>query len=99
MSCLLDTFPLTLYNITTNFKMKWDFKMNNKICDLEKHNISQKKLGDLVDVSRQAINAIENGKYEPSLKLAYRLSQYFKVSIEELFDLKENEQEDANELN
>jgi len=57
----------------------------------EKLGLTQKELGERVGVSRQAINAIETGKYDPSIWLAYDLSQFFGVSIEELFLFKEED--------
>lgn len=48
--------------------------------------LTQKELGEKVGVSRQAINAIETGKFDPSIWLAYDLAQYFNLSIEEVFD-------------
>ncbi len=53
-------------------------------------NWSQSKLGDLLGVSRQTINAIENGKYDPSLPLAFKMAQLFELKIEEIFDPQEN---------
>lgn len=50
-----------------------------------------KKLGEKVHVSRQAINAIETGKYDPSLWLAYDIAQLFHMTIEEVFIFKESE--------
>lgn len=50
--------------------------------------LTQKELGARVGVSRQAINAVETGKFDPSIHLAYELAQLFGVTIEELFDLK-----------
>lgn len=47
---------------------------------------SQQELGDRLDVSRQAINAIETGKYDPSLPLAFKLARLFAMPIEEIFD-------------
>jgi putative transcriptional regulator len=47
---------------------------------------SQAELGDRLDVSRQAINAIETGKYDPSLPLAFKLARLFSMPIEEIFD-------------
>ena len=52
----------------------------------EKFGLTQKELGEKVGVSRQAINAIETGKFDPSIWLAYDLAKYFSSSIEELFD-------------
>lgn len=57
----------------------------------EKEGLTQKKLGEKVNVSRQAINAIETGKYDPSLWLAYDIAQLFNMSIEEVFNFKESE--------
>lgn len=50
------------------------------------HNWSQAELADRLDVSRQAVNAIETGKYDPSLPLAFKLARLFDLRIEEIFD-------------
>ena len=47
---------------------------------------SQAELGGRLGVSRQAVNAIETGKYDPSLPLAFKLARLFDVAIEEIFD-------------
>jgi putative transcriptional regulator len=66
--------------------------MQNKVRELrDAHSLTQKELGELVGVSRQAINAIETGKFDPSLWLAYDLAQFFGVSIEALFIFKEDD--------
>ena len=46
---------------------------------------SQAKLGTLLDVSRQTINAVETGKYDPSLPLAFKIARLFDMRIEEIF--------------
>ena len=46
---------------------------------------SQADLADRLEVSRQSVNAIETGKYDPSLPLAFRLARIFQMRIEELF--------------
>jgi putative transcriptional regulator len=46
---------------------------------------SQAKLGELLKVSRQTINAIENGKYDPSLPLAFKMAHLFEMPLEEIF--------------
>lgn len=46
---------------------------------------TQEELADRVGVSRQAINAIETGKYEPSLSLAFKLAKLFEARIEDVF--------------
>ena len=46
---------------------------------------SQQDLGERLDVSRQSVNAIETGKYDPSLPLAFRIAELFGLAIEEIF--------------
>ena len=46
---------------------------------------SQARLGEELDVSRQAINAIETGKYDPSLPLAFKIAEVFAMPIEQIF--------------
>jgi putative transcriptional regulator len=47
--------------------------------------MSQQALGEALNVSRQTINAIEQGRYDPSLPLAIRLARYFGRGVEEVF--------------
>ncbi len=47
---------------------------------------SQAELADRVSVSRNSINAIENGRFDPSLPLAFRIANCFSLSVEEVFD-------------
>lgn len=47
---------------------------------------SQAELAGHLDVSRQAVNAIETGKYDPSLPLAFKIARLFGQSIEQIFD-------------
>lgn len=46
---------------------------------------SQQDLADRLDVSRQSVNAIETGKYDPSLPLAFKIAELFDTSIESIF--------------
>ena len=46
---------------------------------------SQQDLAERLDVSRQSVNAIETGKYDPSLPLAFRIAELFEAPIEEIF--------------
>lgn len=60
--------------------------MKNRIKEYrEKKNISQGKLADLCNVSRQTINAIENNKYDPSLQLAFNLAKTLNTVVDHLF--------------
>ena len=66
--------------------------LKNRVRQLrEEQGLTQKQLGEKVNVSRQAINAVETGKFDPSLWLAYDIAQLFGMSIEEVFDFKESE--------
>ena len=60
--------------------------MENRIKTLrEEHGWSQGALGEKVGVSRQAINAVERGKHDPSLQLAFKFAEVFDAKIEDLF--------------
>ncbi len=66
--------------------------MQNKVREFrESLGLTQKELGERVGVSRQAINAIETGKFDPSIWLAHDLANFFVVSIEFLFIFKEED--------
>ena len=61
--------------------------MINKIKELRKNKrITQEELADATKVTRQTINAIEQGKYSPSLELAFSISKFFKKRIEDVFE-------------
>jgi len=49
-------------------------------------NWSQADLAERLGVSRQTVNAIETGKYSPSLELAFRIARLFKVRVEDVFE-------------
>lgn len=60
--------------------------MKNQIRELRlKHNLSQQELGERIGVSRQTINSIEAERYDPSLPLAFKISKFFNLPIEEIF--------------
>lgn len=60
--------------------------MQNRIQELRKAmRVTQNELADAVNVSRQTIISLENGKYNASLALAHKIAKYFGVAIEELF--------------
>ncbi len=61
--------------------------MKNRVKVLRaEHNLTQADLANAVEVSRQTINAIEKEKFDPSLVLAFKLSEYFSKGIEEIFE-------------
>jgi putative transcriptional regulator len=57
---------------------------------------SQAELASRLDVSRQTINAIETGKYDPSLPLAFKIARLFERGIEDIFDPHERQARAAN---
>ena len=66
--------------------------MTNKIkVQRAMHDMTQADLANRIGVSRQTINAMEKNKYVPSTVLALKIAALFKVSVEELFFLEENE--------
>jgi putative transcriptional regulator len=66
--------------------------MNNRLKVLRaERNWSQADLADRLNVSRQTINAIERGKYDPSLPLAFKIARLFEQPIEAIFELDEAE--------
>lgn len=61
--------------------------MKNKLKVLRaERDMTQADLADLLAVSRQTINAIEKGKFDPSLPLAFKISNLFQLSIEAIFE-------------
>lgn len=60
--------------------------MNNHIRSLRaERGWSQAELADMLDVSRQSVNAIETGRYDPSLPLAFAIAKLFQLPIESIF--------------
>ncbi len=60
--------------------------MKNKLKVLRaEQNWTQADLASQLDVTRQTVNAIEKGKYYPSLPLAFKIAEVFKISIEQIF--------------
>ncbi|MCD1296071.1 transcriptional regulator [Methanocella sp. CWC-04] len=62
--------------------------MKNRVKELRaKFDMTQEDLASKVGVSRQTINAIEKGKYDPSLSLAFKLAKCFECKIEDIFEM------------
>jgi putative transcriptional regulator len=60
--------------------------MTNRLRDLRAERTwSQQHLADRLEVSRQSVNAIETGRYDPSLPLAFRIAETFGLAIEDVF--------------
>ena len=68
--------------------------MKNRLSDIRrKNNLTQDELAGILEVSRQTISSIENGKYNPSILLAFRIARYFDLTIEQIFIYEEDENE------
>ena len=64
--------------------------MKNRLKVLRaENNYTQEDLAEYIGVSRQTINAIEKGKFDPSLPTAFRISKLFKLPIEDIFEYEE----------
>lgn len=90
MESLLDIFLEKLYIKVTKGKFAFHKQkeriMKNRLEELRKERgIKQEELASVLKVSRQTIGSLENGRYNPSILLAFRIARYFKMSIEEIF--------------
>lgn len=71
--------------------------MKNKLDELRKNKgLTQEEFAKKLRVSRQTISAIENGKYNPSLDLAFEIALYFNKTIEEVFTYEKEENHEKN---
>ncbi|HEK9816844.1 TPA: helix-turn-helix transcriptional regulator, partial [Streptococcus equi subsp. equi] len=60
--------------------------MKNRLEEIRKENgITQEELASILEVSRQTIGSLENGRYNPSIILAFKIAKYFSLSIEDIF--------------
>lgn len=69
-----------------------DHKISNRIRSLrfEHGEMTQKDLAERVGVTRQTLNAIEGGKYSPSLEVAFRIAEVFQIPLEQVFQYQAN---------
>lgn len=66
--------------------------MKNRIEEIRKEKgVNQEELAKIMGVSRQTISSLENGRYNPSILLAYKIAKYFDMSIEEVFIFEEGD--------
>ncbi|EJP6473542.1 helix-turn-helix transcriptional regulator [Clostridium sp. L74] len=66
--------------------------MRNKLGELRKERgINQEELADALQVSRQTVGSLENGRYNPSIILAFKIARYFDMLIEEIFIYEEDQ--------
>ena len=66
--------------------------MKNRLEEIRKaKGITQEELANALEVSRQTVGSLENGRYNPSIILAFKIARFFHVSIEEVFIYEEDE--------
>jgi putative transcriptional regulator len=65
--------------------------LKNRLEEIRKQKgIKQEELAAILEVSRQTIGSLENGRYNPSIVLAFKIARYFQMSIEEIFIYEED---------
>ena len=68
--------------------------MKNRLEGIRKEKgITQEELANALEVSRQTVGSLENGRYNPSIILAFKIARFFNLSIEEIFIYEENKNE------
>ena len=66
--------------------------MKNRLEEIRKQQgITQEGLGSVLEVSRQTIGSLENGRYNPSILLAFKIARYFGMKIEDIFIYEEDQ--------
>lgn len=71
--------------------------MKNRLEELRKaRGIKQEELAEVLEVSRQTIGSLENGRYNPSILLAFKIANFFGMSIEEIFIYEEEQKNEEN---
>lgn len=69
---------------------KYDIRNNLKLCRLKAGDLTQEQLAEKVGTTRQTILSIEKGRYSPSVGLALRLAQVLGATVEEMFELEDD---------
>ena len=88
-----------LYKCKANFTktldnniIKWEIIVKNRIEEIRKERgIKQEDFAKSMGVSRQTISSLENGRYNPSIILAFKIAKYFDTTIEEVFLIEEDD--------
>lgn len=90
---------MTLKHILSIIKMtselsiiKGGMYLKNRLEEVRKaKGITQEELAAILEVSRQTIGSLENGRYNPSILLAFKIARYFQMTIEDIFIYEEEE--------
>ena len=94
MESALDILWSLCYSKGTESKLSiLEVLMKNRLEELRKaRGIRQEELAEALEVSRQTIGSLENGRYNPSILLAFKIARYFGMAIEEIFIYEEESQ-------
>lgn len=66
--------------------------MKNRLEELRKmHGMKQEELASILEVSRQTIGSLENGRYNPSIILAFKIARFFRLRVDDIFIYEEEE--------
>ena len=83
-----------IIGVESKLSVKGGDRLKNRLEQIRKQRgIKQEELAEILEVSRQTIGSLENGRYNPSIILAFKIANYFNMSIEEIF-IYEEEQHD-----
>ena len=97
MESTLDIRATAWYTVSTESKLsikavKGGLPMKNRLEELRKaRGIKQEELASALEVSRQTIGSLENGRYNPSILLAFKIARYFGLAIEDIFIYEEEQ--------
>ena len=77
---------MVYYQCKANFPLEGSDFLKNRLEEIRKaKEINQEELAEALEVSRQTIGSLENGRYNPSIILAFKIARFFGTSIEEIF--------------
>ena len=77
---------MLLYSYGKQTLLCWRYDVKNRLEEIRKRKgVKQEDLAQALKASRQTIGSLENGRYNPSIILAFKIAKYFEMSIEEIF--------------
>ena len=83
-----------IFNVKLACRLWRNKILKNRLEEIRKENgITQEDLARAVEVSRQTIGSLENGRYNPSIILAFKIARFFNLTIEEIFIYEEDKNE------
>ena len=90
---------VTIQVMESELSIERSQSVKNRLEELRKQRgIRQEELAAILEVSRQTIGSLENGRYNPSIVLAFKIARYFSMNIEEIFIYEEDEEHETKNL-